>query len=81
MLQFMYNFDSDASGNTKSSSSPMVFNAKVYSIADKYEILALKSQAKQKFETTVDTCWDMDDFLYAIAQLQSIPEEMCNIEV
>ncbi|KAM3068339.1 hypothetical protein ACMFMG_009478 [Clarireedia jacksonii] len=69
MLQFMYTFDYNASGGAKSSSSPMVFNAKVYSIADKYEVLSLKSHAKQKFETTVDTCWDMDDFPHAITEV------------
>jgi speckle-type POZ protein len=69
MLRFMYTFDYDASSNAKSGSSPMVFNAKVYSIADKYEVLSLKSYAKQKFETTVETCWDMDDFPYAIAEV------------
>ncbi|PQE33412.1 BTB POZ domain protein [Rutstroemia sp. NJR-2017a WRK4] len=69
MLRFMYTFDYDASSSAKSSSSPMVFNAKVYSIADKYEVLSLKSYAKQKFETTVETCWDMDDFPHAIAEV------------
>lgn len=69
MLQFMYTFDYDASGGAEHSSSPMVFNVRVYSIADKYDVPALKSQAKQKFETTVETCWDMDDFPYAVAQV------------
>lgn len=69
MLHFMYTFDYDASGSAQNSSSPMVFNVKVYSIADKYDVPALKSQAKQKFETAVETCWDMDDFPDAIAQV------------
>ncbi|KAF2106549.1 hypothetical protein BDV96DRAFT_590806 [Lophiotrema nucula] len=56
MLQFLYTFDYDSSGRAENSSSPMVFNVKVYSIADKYDIPALKSQAKHKFETTVGTC-------------------------
>lgn len=69
MLQFMYSFDYDASGNADSSASPMVFNVKVYSVADKYDVPALKSQARQKFETTVETCWNMDDFPDAIVQV------------
>ena len=69
MLQFMYTFDYDASSSAENTSSPMVFNVKVYSIADKYDVPALKSQAKQKFKTTVETCWDMDDFPYAVAQV------------
>ena len=69
MLQFMYSFDYDASGSADSSASPMVFNVKVYSVADKYDVPALKSQARQKFETTAKTCWDMDDFPDAVVQV------------
>jgi speckle-type POZ protein len=69
MLQFMYTSDYDASGSAEHSASPMVFNVKVYSIADKYDVPALKSQAKEKFETTAKTCWNMDDFPYAVAEV------------
>ncbi|KAF2803436.1 uncharacterized protein BDZ99DRAFT_526784 [Mytilinidion resinicola] len=69
MPQFMYTVDYDASGSAKNSASPMVFNVKVYSIADKYDVPALKSQARQKFETTVETCWNMDDFPDAVAEV------------
>jgi speckle-type POZ protein len=69
MLQFMYTSDYDASGSAENSASPMVLNVKVYSIADKYDVPALKSQAKEKFETTVKTCWNMDDFPYAVAEV------------
>lgn len=49
----------------------MIFNARVYGIADKYDVPALKSQAKEKFEKVVETCWDMDDFPHAIAEVYS----------
>jgi speckle-type POZ protein len=68
MLRFMYTSDYDASGSAGNSASPMVFNAKVYSIADKYDVPSLKSQAREKFKKTVETCWNMDDFPYAIAE-------------
>ncbi|KAF1993612.1 hypothetical protein P154DRAFT_477289 [Amniculicola lignicola CBS 123094] len=69
MLQFMYTFDYNASGSAENSPSPMVFNVKMYAVAEKYDIPALKSQSKHKFETTVETCWKMDDFSYAVAQI------------
>ncbi|ORY10229.1 hypothetical protein BCR34DRAFT_625346 [Clohesyomyces aquaticus] len=57
LLQFMYTFDYDASGSAQNSSSPIAFNVKVYSIAEKYDVAA------------VETCWDMDDFPDAIARV------------
>lgn len=69
MLQFMYTSDYDASCSADNSASPMVSSVKVYSIADKYDVPALKSQAKEKFKTAVETCWTMDDFPYAIAEV------------
>ena len=64
MLNFMYRFDYDAGGIDQALVSPMIFNVKVYSIADKYDVQMLKSQAKEKFKKVVKTCWNMDDFLY-----------------
>ena len=69
MFEFMYTFDYDSSGRGETSSSPMVFNVKVYSIADKYDVQALKLQAKKKFMETISVCWDMDDFPDAVAQV------------
>lgn len=69
MLQFLYSFDYDASGSATGIASPMVFNVKVYSIADNYEIPALKTIASQKFKESVKTCWNMDDFPPAIAEV------------
>jgi speckle-type POZ protein len=56
MLHFMYLFDYDASGSDQAPVSPMIFNVKVYSIADKYDVPMLKSQAREKFEKVVKTC-------------------------
>jgi hypothetical protein len=71
MLSFLYGFDYDASGNDQTVFSPMVFNVKVYTIAEKYDIHALKSQAKEKFEEAVSVCWSLDDFPHAIAEIYS----------
>lgn len=71
MLHFMYRFDYDASGNDQGRASPTVFNVRVYSIADKYDVPGLKSYAKRKFEKAVETCWDMDDFPHAITEIYS----------
>ncbi|OCL09392.1 POZ domain-containing protein [Glonium stellatum] len=65
MLDFFYRFDYQAT------SSPMIFNAKVYSIADKYDIPTLKSHALGKFRKSVETCWGMDDFPLAIREVYS----------
>jgi speckle-type POZ protein len=62
MLNFMYLFSYDASGSDQARASPMIFNVKVYSIADKYDVVALKSQAKEKFEKAAKSCWSMEDF-------------------
>jgi hypothetical protein len=56
MLHFMYLFDYDASGRDQAPISSMIFNVKVYSIADKYDVPMLKSQAREKFEKVVKTC-------------------------
>ena len=69
MARFMYIFDYNLSGISWDGFSPMVFNIKVYSIADKYDIPALQVLAKEKFEKAVRVCWDMADFPDAIAQV------------
>jgi speckle-type POZ protein len=71
MIYFMYTFDYDGSGINKERASPMIFNVEVYSIADKYGVLALKSRAKEKFDRIVKTCWDIDDFAHAITEVYS----------
>ena len=71
MLHFIYTFDYNSSGNDQEGISPMIFNVEVYSITDKYGILALKLRATEKFGKAVRTYWDMDDFAYAITEVYS----------
>jgi speckle-type POZ protein len=72
MLNFMYLFDYGTSGSDRARVSPMIFHVKVYSIADKYDVVALKSQAKEKFEKAARSCWNMEDFPPAISEVYSL---------
>jgi speckle-type POZ protein len=63
-----YGFDNGSSGSEHNRASPMPFNVKVYQITDIYVVPQLKQKAKEEFETIVQTCWQMDDFLVAIAE-------------
>ena len=67
----MYRFNYDIGGNDQAPVSPMTFDARVYSIADKYEVLMLKSLAKEKFKQAVKTCWNMDDFPETLIEVYS----------
>lgn len=69
MIDFIYGFDYDSCGSEDTRVSPMLFNVKVYQIADKYCVPQLKQRAKDKFEQTARTCWQMDDFPVAIAEV------------
>ncbi|CAI7615148.1 unnamed protein product [Penicillium glandicola] len=44
---------------------PMLFNVKVYAIADKFEVDYLKTQAKLTFVTLAQDHWNSDEFLTA----------------
>jgi hypothetical protein len=68
MLRYMYTFEYDSSS---SELSPTLFNVRVYSLADKYHVSALKLEAKEKVESYVTTCWDMDDFPHIISEIYS----------
>ncbi|KAF5562491.1 ARM repeat protein [Fusarium phyllophilum] len=63
MILFFYHFDYDS----KDSSSEMSFHAKVYQIADKYGIEALKKLAATKYRASVEAGWEMESFPEAIA--------------
>lgn len=65
----MYEADYDASGSNRARISPMLFNARMYEVGEKYSIPHLKNRAKGKFEDAVRTCWDMDDFSPAIVEV------------
>ncbi|KAI9784670.1 MAG: hypothetical protein M1816_000786 [Peltula sp. TS41687] len=51
--------------------SPMLFHIRVYVTAEKYDIQPLKKLAKYKFANAIRTCWDMDDFPHAVAEVYS----------
>lgn len=67
MLRFMYEFDY----NNIHGASTMVFNAQVYSLADKYVVPALKYHAREKFRTAISSGWALDDFPLAVAEAYS----------
>ena len=61
-IQFMNGLDYDDSDPPI---SPIVFNASVYSFADKYRIPALKPLATKKFKDAVQNSWDVIHFVAA----------------
>ncbi|KAH7195394.1 BTB/POZ protein [Fusarium oxysporum] len=63
MTLFLYCFDYESPAD----SSAMMFHAKVYQIADKYGIEALKRLSATKFRASIDENWKTDDFPLAIA--------------
>ncbi|KAF5550413.1 ARM repeat protein [Fusarium napiforme] len=62
MTLFLYCFDYESPAD----SSAMIFHARVYQIADKYGIEALKRLAATKYRTSIDVGWEMDSFPCAI---------------
>ncbi|KAF5615172.1 ARM repeat protein [Fusarium tjaetaba] len=62
MTLFLYCFDYESPAD----SSAMIFHARVYQIADKYDIEALKRLAATKYRTSIDAGWEMDSFPCAI---------------
>lgn len=75
MLHFMYGFDYDSSGSGLGRASPMLFNALVHKVADKYRVPALKHLARQKFDAAVSTCWNMDDFPHVISEVYTTTDK------
>ncbi|KAI9776086.1 MAG: hypothetical protein M1839_000599 [Geoglossum umbratile] len=71
MLHFFYRFNYDDSGDDQGPVSPMLFNTRVYGVADKYDVSSLKTLAKEKFDKAIKTCWDMDDFTHVITETYS----------
>ncbi|EFR02047.1 BTB/POZ domain-containing protein [Nannizzia gypsea CBS 118893] len=69
MVRFIYETDYDGSGSNRGRISPMLFNARMYEVAERYSIPHLKERAKGKFTDAVHTYWDMDDFSPAIIEV------------
>ncbi|KID82461.1 btb/poz [Metarhizium guizhouense ARSEF 977] len=72
MLRFMYSFDYSNIYST----STMIYDAQVYQIADKYDVPALKTHAKEKFGASIAAGWSLDDYpLAATVVYESTPSE------
>lgn len=69
MLQFMYTFEYDWRSNDQEQVSPMLFDVRVYGIAEKYGVSALKVRAKEKFEAVVKKWWHLDDFSHSVVEI------------
>ncbi|KIX08720.1 uncharacterized protein Z518_03377 [Rhinocladiella mackenziei CBS 650.93] len=74
MIRFMYENEYDSSGNSEERISPMVFNVRVYRVADKYGVPALKQLSKEKLDHAANICWDMDDFPHVITDVYGTSE-------
>ncbi|RAL03460.1 BTB/POZ domain-containing protein [Aspergillus ibericus CBS 121593] len=69
MIRFMYGLDYyDNSSHDRGCNSPLLFNIRLYQVADKYTVPQLKRRAQETFETVAKRCWQMDDFSTAIAE-------------
>jgi len=67
MLQFCYTYDYQIIVDDKALASdvvvdPMLVNARIYFVADKYDIGPLKDLAKKKFEEVVKEQWRLESF-------------------
>jgi hypothetical protein len=68
MMNFFYLFDyNDQLAMDDSTICPMVFNAKMYSAADFYDIRHLKTLATQKFKIATENNWNNTPSLFAKA--------------
>lgn len=74
MIHFMYEGEYDSSKGRDGPTSPMILNVRVYRVADKYGVRALKELSKEKFEYSTSTCWDMDDFPHVITDVYETSE-------
>ena len=72
MISYLYRLDYDdqacASDGTDrvTTGGPLIINAYIYALADKYEITVLKEVAKEKTIVAIETKWKKECFLVAI---------------
>lgn len=66
MIRFMYEFEYD---NADYEISPVLLNAKVYELAERYAVVALKTYAAKKFENALESGWNSDDFPRTINEI------------
>lgn len=71
MLHFIYAGDYDDTDETERN-SPILTNAQVHTIADKYDVPGLADLALAKFRTQAEKGWDTDDFASAIQEVYTV---------
>jgi hypothetical protein len=67
VLRYLYVFDYSDDGDRDL--PQMVFNVKVYALADKYDIPKLKPLAIEKFEKVAKANWNTTDFALSISAI------------
>ncbi|KAK5129241.1 hypothetical protein LTR08_003726 [Meristemomyces frigidus] len=68
MIQYMYTFSYNEDP-IDSSCCPIIFNTRVYAIADKYNLPGLCMLATQKFENRVRSEWQTPEFAHVIREI------------
>ncbi len=73
MLRFMYTDDYEDGAELLGGPKPsaMALNMKIYTIADKYDIPALKTVAMEKFKIAAHACWSDSEFCNIITEVYS----------
>lgn len=65
MIHFLYGIDYDSGSSSESS---LLFNVKVYEVANKYGIKTLQQHAQEKLAAALWTGWERDEFAQAIVE-------------
>ncbi|KAI9742727.1 MAG: hypothetical protein M1835_003024 [Candelina submexicana] len=70
MLSYLYTFDYVPASEVKI--HPVLLHARVYIIADEFDIPALKMLAKEKFKRIVETDWNNESFSLAVKEIYEL---------
>ncbi|KAI9695903.1 MAG: hypothetical protein M1836_006020 [Candelina mexicana] len=70
MLSYLYSFDYVPASEVEI--HPVLLHARVYIVADEFNIPALKMLAKEKFETLVELDWNNEAFSLAIKDIYTL---------
>ncbi|KAM5446404.1 hypothetical protein MaudCBS49596_006663 [Microsporum audouinii] len=73
IIRFLYGFNYGSSSSGSTRTFPILFDAQIYGLADRYGIPSLKKHVKDKFSKSIRACWDMDDFPLVIEEVYSTP--------
>lgn len=77
MVRFLYGFKYDHHDDP----SPMILNARVYALAGKYEIPAVKRYAMAQFSEAVELCGDLHELCTLVRHvLVEIPEALKDLQ-